>query len=87
MYMAMIASSASGQKQPTTQEELSMKKILSAVLALAFTFVFGAAFAADAAAPAAAPAPAPAKKEVCKDKHGKEVKCPAKKTTDETKAK
>jgi len=57
-----------------------MKKILSAVLALAFTFVFGAAFAADAAAPAAAPAPA--KKEVCKDKSGKEVKCPAKKKTD-----
>jgi hypothetical protein len=57
-----------------------MKKILSAVLALAFTFVFGAAFAADAAAPAAAPAPE--KKEVCHDKSGKEVKCPTKKKTD-----
>jgi hypothetical protein len=57
-----------------------MKKILSAVLALAFTFVFGAAFAADAAKPAA-PAADTTKKEVCKDKSGKEVKCPAKKTT------
>ena len=55
-----------------------MKKILSAVLALAFTFVFGAAFAADAAAPAA-------KKEVCKDKAGKEVKCPEKKKVEEKK--
>lgn len=60
-----------------------MKKILSAVLALAFTFVFGAAFAADAAKPAAA-APE-AKKEVCKDKAGKEVKCPEKKKVEEKK--
>jgi hypothetical protein len=57
-----------------SNEELSMKKILSAVLAVMFTFAFGAAFAADA--PAAAPA---AKKEVCKDKAGKEIKCPEKK--------
>jgi hypothetical protein len=73
--------SATGS-QTITLEELSMKKILSAVLALAFTFVFGAAFAADAPAPAAAPA---AKKEVCKDKAGKEVKCPEKKKVEEKK--
>ena len=60
-----------------------MKKILSAVLALAFTFVFGAAFAAEAPKPAAADA----KKEVCKDKAGKEVKCPEKKKVEDKKAK
>ena len=59
-----------------------MKKILSAVLALAFTFVFGAAFAAEATKPAAAEA----KKEVCKDKAGKEVKCPEKKKMEDKKA-
>ncbi len=61
-----------------------MKKILSAVLALAFTFVFGAAFAAEAPKAAAAPE---AKKEVCKDKAGKEVKCPEKKKVEDKKAK
>lgn len=58
-----------------------MKKILSAILALAFTFAFGAAFAADAAKPTAPEA----KKEVCKDKDGKEVKCPEKKKVEEKK--
>jgi len=59
-----------------------MKKILSAVLALAFTFVFGAAFA-DGTKPAAAKDEV--KKEVCKDKAGKEVKCPEKKKVEEKK--
>jgi len=60
-----------------------MKKILAAVLALSLSVVFGAAFAADAAKPAA---PA-AKKEVCKDKAGKEVKCPEKKKMEDKKKK
>jgi len=51
------------------------------VLALSLSIVFGAAFAADAAKPAAAPAA----KEVCKDKSGKEVKCPEKKKVEEKK--
>jgi hypothetical protein len=58
-----------------------MKKTLSAVLALIFAFVFGAAFAAEPAKKA----DAPAKKEVCKDKAGKEVKCPEKKKVEEKK--
>jgi Ni/Co efflux regulator RcnB len=49
---------------------LSMKKILSAVLALAFTFVFGATFAADTA-PAANGAPE--KKEETKKVEKKKV--------------
>lgn len=59
-----------------------MKKILAAVLALAFTFIFGAAFAADAAKPAAAPAA-----KVCKDKAGKEVACPKEDTKKDVKKK
>ena len=59
-----------------------MKKILAAVLALSLSFVFGAAFAAEATKPAAAEA----KKEVCKDKAGKEVKCPEKKKMEDKKA-
>lgn len=71
---------AAAKTTHTTSEELSMKKILAAVLALSLSFVFGAAFAADAAKPAAA-------KEVCKDKAGKEVKCPEKKKMEDKKAK
>jgi hypothetical protein len=55
-----------------------MKKTLISMIALAFAFAFGAAQAADAPAKAAAPAKTEAKKEVCKDKAGKEIPCPKK---------
>jgi uncharacterized low-complexity protein len=58
-----------------------MKKTLISLFALAFAFILGAAQAAKHEAPAAKPA-AEGKKEVCKDKDGKEVKCPEKKATD-----
>jgi hypothetical protein len=59
-----------------------MKKTLISLFALSFALVVGAASAAKHEAPAKAAAPAAKKeekKEVCKDKAGKEVKCPEKK--------
>jgi hypothetical protein len=55
-----------------------MKKTLISMIALAFAFAFGVTHAAEAPAKTAAPAKTEAKKEVCKDKAGKEVPCPKK---------
>lgn len=58
-----------------------MKKTLSSFIALSIALLFGAATlsvnAADA--PAKTEAKKETKMEVCKDKEGKEVKCPEKK--------